>query len=88
MKKSIRVILTVLIFSCFIAIPCLAEQEMEQSLSRGVTYGAEGKFEQARDELEKALQVAAFAEPAKRALILIDDMKKKKINPETTISFF
>ena len=52
MKKSIGIILTALVFCYLIAIPCYAQTAIEESLSKGVSFGAEGKFDQARKELE------------------------------------
>jgi tetratricopeptide (TPR) repeat protein len=88
MKISSWILLSALISCGFIAMPCHAENGMEQSLNNGVSYGVEGKFEQARQELEKALQVEAYKEPAKRALMLLADLKNGKIKPATTIFFF
>ena len=88
MNKPIWIFLTVLIFYYSNIVPCHADKALEQSLSKGVSYGAAGKFDNARKELEKAVQVAVFAEPAKRALRLIEDMNKEKIRTDTLISFF
>ena len=57
MRKAILRILTVLIFFFFIAVPCHAQKEIEQSLSKGVAYGTQGMFEKACSDWKTACEL-------------------------------
>lgn len=67
---------------------CHAQNPAKQISDRGLEYGAEGKFAEAKEEFEKALMIDAFYEPARRSLKIIEDVFDQKINVETAFHLF
>ena len=60
----------------------------KQHLTKGVDYAAQGKFREAKEELEKALEVDPFLESAKESLQVIEDVNDKKIESKAAIHLF
>ena len=88
MKVSGRIGVSVLII-LFLAVGLSYGQSAGlQSLTKGVDYGAQGKFEEAKKEFEKIPEVDRFYEPAKRVLKVIEDVTDKKIERKTAIHLF
>lgn len=55
---------------------------------KGVEYGVQGSFKEAKGEFEKALKIDPFYSPAKECLELIEYLTDKKIKNETAIHIF
>lgn len=67
---------------------CYAQNPAKQISDRGLEYGAEGKFTEAKEEFEKALKIDAFYEPARGSLKIIEDVFDQKIKRETAFHLF
>lgn len=67
---------------------CHAQNIVNQSTTKGVHYGSQGKFKEATTEFEKALKVAPSFGPAQRALNIIEDVTDQKIASQTAINYF
>lgn len=65
---------------------CYGQGDAMQNVAKGVGLAAQGKFEEAKEEFEKALETAPFH--AKRSLQIIDDVEKEKISRQAAIHFF
>jgi tetratricopeptide (TPR) repeat protein len=59
-----------------------------QILTNGVDYAAQGRFEEAKEEFEKALRASPFLGSARDSLTIIDDLTQKKITREVAIHYF
>ena len=57
-------------------------------LTNGVDYAVQGRFEEAKEEFEKALNAYPFLGPARDSLAVIDDVTQRKIAREVAIHFF
>jgi len=60
----------------------------EQILTKGIEYGAQGKFKEAKEEFEKALKVDPSFKTVERFLKLIEDVNQQKKKSKTAISYF
>jgi tetratricopeptide (TPR) repeat protein len=60
----------------------------EQIWFRGVEYAAEGKFEVAKEEFEKALEIDQLYGTAERALKVIKDVIDQRIKTEAAVHYF
>jgi tetratricopeptide (TPR) repeat protein len=60
----------------------------EEHYDRGVEYGAQGKFKEAKEEFEEALKVDPLYGPAKQNLKVVEDSIDQKIKREITINLF
>jgi tetratricopeptide (TPR) repeat protein len=67
---------------------CHAQNVLNESTTKGVDYGGQGKFEEATMEFEKALKVDPSFGPAQRALQIIEDVNNHKIESQTAINYF
>jgi tetratricopeptide (TPR) repeat protein len=83
--KSVGSALIVLFLSIGL---CLAQDSVNESTTKGVYYGGQGKFKEAATEFEKALKVDPSFGPAQRALKIIEDATNHKIESQTAINYF
>ena len=60
----------------------------EQIWTKGIEYGAQGKFKEAKEEFEKALKVDPSFKTVERFLKLIEDVNQQKKKSKTAISYF
>ncbi|MHC4756904.1 MAG: tetratricopeptide repeat protein [Planctomycetota bacterium] len=60
----------------------------KQVLTKGVDYAAQGKFEEAKEEFEKALKAAPFWGAARDSLKVIEDVTERKIERKSAIHLF
>jgi tetratricopeptide (TPR) repeat protein len=67
---------------------CYAQDPAKQISDKGLEYGAEGKFTEAREEFERALKIDAFYEPARRSLKIIEAVIDREIKVETAFHLF
>ena len=67
---------------------CHAQNIVEESTTKGVDYGGQGKFKEATTEFEKALKVAPSFGPAQRGLKIIEEVNNHKIESQTAINYF
>ena len=83
-----RISISVLI-AFFVAVGLsYGQHTAEQISAKGVEYAADGKFQEAKQEFEKALKVDPLYEPAKEALEVIEDVVDQKIKSKTAIHLF
>jgi len=59
-----------------------------QILTKGVDYAAQGKFEEAKEEFEKALKAGPFLAAARDSLNAIEDLTEGKIERKSVIHLF
>jgi len=78
----------VLIVVFLTAVICFGQDTAEQIVAKGVEYAADGKFQDAKEEFEKALKVEPFYESAKSTLKVIEDVNSQKIKTNTAIIYF
>jgi len=87
--KSLKMIKAfALILSFLMSGLCYGQSAATQSLDKGVEFGAQGKFKEAKGEFEKALKIYPLNGTAKRALKVIEDVFDEKIKSETGIHIF
>ena len=86
MKKLVLAVVFMLVSACATYPPSTTRSIAWEIFDRGVEYAAEGKFEQARLEFEKALKAAPFLEAAKNALKVIDHVNDKKIGKKSSLN--
>ena len=72
----------------FLAGPCFGQDTAEQIWTKGVEHTAQGNFNEAKVEFEKALKVDPYYGSAKRALKVIEDALDQKIKSKTAIHLF
>ncbi|MCL5773092.1 MAG: hypothetical protein M1536_01740, partial [Firmicutes bacterium] len=60
-------------------------QKAEKYYDKGVEYGTVGKFEAAKAEFKKALNVDPSYVPAKNSLMIIKDLTDNKIKNKTFV---
>ena len=60
----------------------------KQILTKGVDYAVQGKFEEAKEEFERALKAAPFLKAARDGLKVIEDVTERKIERKTAIHLF
>ena len=88
MKVLMRIGTSVLIVLFLSVGLCHAQSIADQSFIKGVEYASQGKFEEAKEEFEKALKVETFYGRAKVALKVIEDVIDQKIKRQIAIYFF
>ena len=88
LKALSRVSVSVLIVLFLTVGLCLAQNSVEQLLTKAVEYGAQGQFIEAKQEIEKALKVDPTHINAKLVLGAIEDITTKRIAREAAIHFF
>lgn len=87
MTKKISLMLSVAAFiavSCF----CSAEENAGDSYFKGISLAAQGKFEEAKAEFQKALADDSVYSYAKLELHAIDDLLNQKVKKETILLVF
>ena len=67
---------------------CYGQSVGKQYLIKGVGYAVQGKFEEAKKEFKKALELDPFNETRKLLLLVIEDGVEKKIDQKTAVYFF
>jgi len=83
---SLRLIgIPVLIVLFLTAVICFGQNTAEQIVAKGVEYAADGKFQEAKEEFEKALKVDPSA---KRYLEIIQEVIDQRVRTETAIIYF
>jgi tetratricopeptide (TPR) repeat protein len=88
MKTLIRVSVSVLV-ALFLAVGfSYGQNTAEQIWIKGLEYGSQGKFKEAKEEFEKVLKADPFDVSAKKELKVIEDVIVKKIKSETAIHLF
>jgi tetratricopeptide (TPR) repeat protein len=85
LRKIVVLALIVLFLSTNL---CYGQGVVMQNVAKGVDFAAQGKFNEAKEEFEKALMVDLSNDSAKRALKVIEDVTKKKIGNKTVIHHF
>ena len=60
----------------------------KQILTKGVDYAAQGKFEEAKEEFDRALKATPFWGPARDSLKVIEDVTQRKIERKSAIHLF
>ena len=75
----------VLIVVCLTAVICFGQDTAEQILAKGVEYAADGKFQEAKEEFEKALKLDPSA---KRYLEIIEEVIDQRITTKTALIYF
>jgi tetratricopeptide (TPR) repeat protein len=85
MKVLRRIGITVLVILSLAVGLCFGQNTPEQIHTKGVGYAAEGKFEEAKKQFEKALKVDPFYGPAKMSLKIVEDANKQRIKSKTAI---
>ncbi|NIS62911.1 MAG: tetratricopeptide repeat protein [Proteobacteria bacterium] len=88
MKFLIRVGVLVLILLFLAAGSGFGQNTAKQIYTKGVEYGVQGKFNEAKEEFQKALKVDPYFVYAKMALKLIEDAIDQKIKSTTAIHLF
>jgi tetratricopeptide (TPR) repeat protein len=88
LKVMSRIIVWALMASFLMVGLTFCQNTAEQSFTKGVEYAAEGDFERAKEEFERALKVDPTHEFAKRFLMLIEDIKEQEIRTKTAVPFF
>jgi tetratricopeptide (TPR) repeat protein len=78
-------VLTVLFVAVSLSI---GQSVVEQNLTEGVGYAAQGKFEEAKEEFEKALKADPFSGAARDSLEVIEDVTQRKIERKSAIHLF
>ena len=78
----------VLIVVFLTAVICFGQDTAEQILAKGVEYAADGKFQEGKEEFEKALKVDPLYGSAKRYLKLIAEVDEGKIKTNAAIRYF
>lgn len=88
MKVSITLALLVLMVS-FLAVAAGYGQALaEESYEKGLEYGTQGKFKEAKEQFEKALKVDPFHPGAEYTLRVIGDVIEEKLRREEAILYF
>ena len=88
MKVLGKIGVSVLI-ALFVAVDLSYGQSVvKQILTKGVDYGAQGNFEEAKKEFEKALKAAPFLAAARDSLKAIEDVTQGKIERRSAIHLF
>lgn len=67
---------------------CHAQNIVNESTTKGVDYGSQGKFKEAATEFQRALKVSPSFGPAQRSLKIIEDVTDQKIESQTAINYF
>ena len=67
---------------------CYAQNTAEEYFTKGVEYGAQGKFEEAKKEFEKALEADPFHINTEVFLGIIEDVNDEKIKSKIAIHLF
>jgi tetratricopeptide (TPR) repeat protein len=67
---------------------CYGQNTAKPIYAKGVEYAAQGKFQEAKKEFEKALMFDPFYATAKRALQVIEDIIDQNIKNQTAIHIF
>lgn len=88
MKVLTRIGLSILVILLLSIGLCYAQGVAGQSTAKGVDYAARGKFNEAKDEFEKALKIDPLFGPATRALKVIEDVADQKLESQTAINYF
>ena len=88
MNVSTKIGISVLMILFLTVGLCFGQNTVDQIFTKGVEYGAEGKFQEAKEQFEKALEVDPFYEPAKEVLQVIEDVIDQKIKSKTAIHLF
>ena len=88
MKPLRRIALLAIILSFLTINLCYGQNNAKQIWAKGVEYAAQGKFNEAKEEFEKALKVDPLYGSAKRALKVIEDVVDQKIKSKTALHLF
>ncbi len=94
MKNKRYITLAVASIGLMLVVPlyCLAAEAPSERAGayydKGIEYGVQGKFKEAKGEFEKALKVDRFHGPAKECLKLTEDAISRKIKKETALYVF
>jgi tetratricopeptide (TPR) repeat protein len=88
MKVLLRFIVSVLMILLLANGPCHALSGAGQGTAKGVDFASQGKFKEAKQEFEKALEADPSFGPAKRALQIIKDAASQKIESQTAVNYF
>ena len=88
MKFFVRVGVLVLMLLFLAAGLGFDQNTAEQFWAKGVEHAAQGNFNEAKEEFEKALKVDPFYESVKEFLRIIEDVAVKKIESKTAIHLF
>jgi Tfp pilus assembly protein PilF len=76
LKVMSRIIVWALMASFLTVGLTFCQNRAERSFTKGVMYAAEGDFERAKEEFEKALKVDPTHELAERFLMIIEDINE------------
>lgn len=87
MKLSGVICTLVMVFFAATGI-CHAQAAAQEDYKKGVSLGADGKFDEARTELEHALKADPYNITFRKYLLILDDLKAKKINDSVALLLF
>jgi tetratricopeptide (TPR) repeat protein len=88
MKVLVRIVVSLLMIILLSISLCYALNVAGQSTTEAIDYASQGKFKEAKEEIEKALKADPSFGPAKRVLKIIDDVADQKIEGQTAIYYF
>jgi len=86
--KAIKRVDVAVLMILFLVNPCFGQNDAKQIWTEGVEHAAQGNFNEAKEEFEKALKVDPSYGSAKRALKVIEDALDQKIKSKTAIHLF
>ncbi len=86
--KVLKTIVSVLMALFLTVGVCSGKDRAKEDFNKAVEYGVQGKFKEAKEEFEKALNVDPFYTYAEESLKVIGDVTDQKIRSETAIHFF
>lgn len=70
------------------AVYCDAKSFEDKYYNSGLAYAMQGKFGEAKTDLDKSLELDADSQPAEEALRIITDVSNNKINAEAAVHIF
>jgi tetratricopeptide (TPR) repeat protein len=88
MKVSVRICVSILMILFLAVTLSYGQSAAKKHLTKGVDYAAQGRFEEAKEEFEKALKADPSSEFAEDSLKVIKDVTDKKIESKTAIHYF
>jgi tetratricopeptide (TPR) repeat protein len=88
MKISGKIVVAAFVILFFTIGLCHGQNIVNESTTRGVHYGSQGKFKEATSEFEKALKAAPSFGPAQRGLKITKQVTDQKIESQTAINYF
>jgi tetratricopeptide (TPR) repeat protein len=88
MKTLWASVLSILIGSFFVCDLSYGQGTAEDVWVKGVGYGSEAKFKEAKDAFQTALKIDPFYNAAESGLRVVDDVIAKRLKPDAAIHLF